>query len=161
MDNFDKKKEIAFSEKRKEPLNAEKRKEIVNLIINDKKKLTMLILAILGIVLILLSLPSEKSEAAAESGTLEEYKRKLEDELAELCSSVEGAGRCKVSVSFSEGAKSEYRGTNKISETPPRVQGVTIVAEGGSNPKVKSALTECITAMFDIKANRVAVLEMK
>ena len=64
-------------------------------------------------------------------------------------------------VSFSEGERSEYRGTNKISESPPKVLGITVIAEGGGKSEVKSALTECMTALFDIGSNRVAVLKMR
>lgn len=130
---------------------------------NDRKKLIALIVAAIGVLLMLLSVPSKSdaSKSASDSGTLAEYKKELEKELSELCSSVSGAGKCKVKVSFSEGERSEYRGTNKISEVPPRVMGITIISEGGGKAEVKNALTECMTAMFDIKANRVAVLKMK
>lgn len=135
----------------------------VSLIKNDRKKLIALITAVLGALLIFLSIPQKSGSQSAGSsdGALSEYKRELEAELSELCSSVSGAGRCKVKVSFSEGARSEYRGTNKISETPPRVLGITIISEGGDKPEVKAALTECMSAMFNIKANRIAVLKMK
>ena len=137
--------------------------DIINRIKGDKKKLVALLLLAVGLLLILFSPSSrsEKEENGNASSSLSEYKRELEEDLSELCSSIEGAGKCRVSVSFSEGAKAEYRGTNKISETPPKVLGITVIAEGGDRADVKTALTECMTSMFDIKRNRVAVLKMR
>ena len=126
----------------------------------DKKKLLILLLAALGILLMLFSL-SDGSDESSSDTSLSSYKKNLERELSELCSSVSGAGKCKVSVSFSEGERAEYRGTNKISSAPPKILGITILSEGADRSEVRSALTECMTAMFDIGSNRVAVLKMK
>lgn len=141
--------------------NSVKKKEIVKQLLADKKKLSMLVLAVLGILIILFSLPGEKRDGGSGESTLADYKQELEKELSELCSSVSGAGKCRVKVSFSEGEHVEYRGANRISQTPPRVLGITIVCEGGDKAEVKAALIECMSAMFDIGANRVAVLKMR
>lgn len=141
----------------------EKTVDFIKQLKGDKKKLLAVLLAVFGMLLILFSAPgkSEKKEEEQGSVSLSEYKKELEEDLSELCSSVSGAGKCRVSVSFSDGAKTEYRGTNKISETPPKVLGITVIADGGDKPEVRAALTECMTSMFDIKANRVAVLKGK
>ena len=127
----------------------------------DKKKITIIVIALLGALLMLLSLGDKGEEEVKDCESLSEYKERLEEELSEICSSVSGAGRCKVSVSFSEGERAEYRGTNKISSTPPRILGITVLSEGAERSEVRSALTECMTALFDIGSNRVAVLKMK
>ena len=128
----------------------------------DKKRAFILIALAVGVLLILLSLSgTDKKDSSSSEGTLAEYKAELEKELSELCSSIEGAGKCTVTVSFAEGVKTEYKGNNKISETPPRVLGITVVSDGGANAEVKSAITECMTALFDIRSNRVAVLQKK
>ena len=134
---------------------------IMKFVIGDKRKITVIALAAIGILLILLSLGGGKESNTESTDSLLEYKQRLEAELSELCSSVSGAGRCKVIVSFSEGEKTEYRGTSKISTTPPKILGITVIAEGGGKDEVKSALTECMTALFNIGANRVAVLKMR
>lgn len=125
----------------------------------DKKRAFILIALALGVLLILLSLSgTDKKAVSSSDGTLAEYKAELEKELSELCSSIEGAGKCVVRVSFAEGVKTEYKGNNKVSEIPPRVLGITVVSDGGGRADVRNAITECMTAMFDIKSNRVAVL---
>ena len=93
--------------------------------------------------------------------TLDEYKIKLEGELETLCESIKGAGRCEVTVTFSEGEHLEYKGSNIIGSEPPRVLGVTVVCKGGSDLNVKRNICDCMTALFDIGSNRVCVLEMK
>ena len=124
----------------------------------NKKKLLTVALLVLGCLLMLFSRVKGGSE---ENGgdSLSEYKHELEGELTDLLSSIEGVGRCEVKISFSEGERIEYRGTSKISETPPRVLGVSVVCDGGGRADVRAAITECLTALFDIGANRVAVVK--
>ena len=103
-------------------------------------------------------LPKEQSEV--EDSSLEEYKAQLESSLAELCASVDGAGRCRVMVSFESGESLEYKGGNLISSSPPRVLGVTVLCKGGDKDRIKSEITEMMSALFDIGKNRICVLKL-
>lgn len=129
---------------------------LLEFIKGDKRKILIAVLLALGLILMLFSGRGGK-ETAGEEDTLAKYKRELEEDLSELCSSIDGVGRCEVRVTFSEGARVEYKGASKVCETPPKVQGVSIVCDGGAKADVRAAITDCITAMFDIGANRVAV----
>ena len=129
---------------------------LLEFIRGDKRKILIAVLLALGLILMLFS-GRGGNETAGEEDTLAKYKRELEEDLSELCSSIDGVGRCEVRVTFSEGARVEYKGTSKVCETPPKVQGVSIVCDGGAKADVRAAITNCITAMFDIGANRVAV----
>ena len=122
----------------------------------DKKRRATVVLLVAGLLLMLFSSKVGSTESAAED-SLSKYKRELEKDLSELCSSIDGVGRCEVRITFSEGERVEYRGTNKVSETPPKVLGVSIVCDGGGRADVRAAITECMVALFDIGANRVAV----
>ena len=122
----------------------------------DKKRIATVVLLVAGLLLMLFSSKVGSTESAAED-SLSKYKRELEKDLSELCSSIDGVGRCEVRITFSEGERVEYRGTNKVSETPPKVLGVSIVCDGGGRADVRAAITECMVALFDIGANRVAV----
>ena len=122
----------------------------------DKKRIATVVLLVAGLLLMLFSSKVGSTESAAED-SLSKYKRELEKDLSELCSSIDGVGRCEVRVTFSEGERVEYRGTNKVSETPPKVLGVSVVCDGGGRADVRAAITECMVALFDIGANRVAV----
>jgi len=97
----------------------------------------------------------------ARPSDVEEYKRTLEGELEELCTSVRGVGRCRVTVTFSEGESLQYKGSSLIGSTPPRVMGVTVVCEGADRDSVREAISECMCSLFDIRSNRVCVLKMK
>lgn len=125
----------------------------------DKKK--ALILAIVAAVIILFLLISPSNEKNESGVTLDEYKTQLEGELAGLCSSIDGVGRCRVSVSFSEGEQLEYKGSRLVGSSPPRVRGVSVVCEGADRSGVRAEISECMTALFDIGANRVSVHRMK
>ncbi len=126
----------------------------------DKKRILLVALAVLGVLLILQSGFAE-GESYGDNSSLSEYKEQLEDELAALCSSVEGVGKCKVTVSFSEGESLEYRGSTVTGSTPPRVMGVTVVCEGADKIKVREQLSSCMCSLFDIGSNRVCIMKMK
>ena len=117
-------------------------------------------IGLMGIVLVLFSLGGESDEEHTPDG-LEEYKIRLEEELEALCESIDGAGKCYVTVSFSEGERLEYKGSSLIGSEPPRVLGITVVCDGGDDAYIKSSISDCMTALFDIGSNRVCVLKLK
>lgn len=126
---------------------------------SKKKKCALLIALALGILLLLL--PSASREAGeGEADGLKEYKASLEEELSELCSSVAGAGRCRVRVSFSEGERVEYKGSAVIGKTPPKIMGITVLAKGGDSDKVRSDITELLSALYGLGKNRICVLKL-
>ncbi len=48
-----------------------------------------------------------------------------------------------------------------LSASSPEVEGVVIVAEGGGDPLVCSALNQAAQALLDVPAHKIAVLKMK
>lgn len=118
----------------------------------------LILIFTIGIVLILASGRGEDIKTGEKS--LEEYKAELEAELAELCSSVKGVGKCRVSVSFSRGAENTYKGSVLIETRPPEVLGVIIVCRGADSDSVRRDLTELVTSLFGIASNRVAILKL-
>ena len=51
--------------------------------------------------------------------------------------------------------------TKVIEEMYPEIQGVIIVAQGGKNDKVKSDLTEAVTALLGVQPHKIKVFERK
>ena len=47
----------------------------------------------------------------------------------------------------------------KINE--PEIEGITVVAEGGANPLVKSDVTAVLQALFSLEAHKIIVVQMK
>ena len=125
------------------------------------KKKTALILILVSLGLMLVALSSATSADSAEQGSLSEYKEELEKRLEKLCSEVDGVGRCTVMVTFSRGEENTYKGSQLTESKPPRVLGVTVVCDGGENSAVRARLSQMLCALFDIGANRVAVLPSK
>lgn len=133
-------------------------KEKIVSVLKRHKKLFLAALALIGIALLIL--PSAARDES-ESASLSEYKRELEDELEDMISQIDGAGRCSVTVTFSDGERYGYSGSRITSVSPPRVLGVSVVCEGGGSSEVAERISDAVTALFDIGANRVCILKMK
>lgn len=136
--------------------------EKITSVFKDKKKFMGVVLLVsLGIMLLAFSSSGgEEHSAVASEMTLEEYKRRTEEELSELCSSVEGVGKCRVTLTFERGAENSYKGSNLIESKPPKVLGVSVVCRGGDLDSVKSELTSLFQALYGIGSNRISVLKL-
>ena len=127
----------------------------------NKKALGVALLLLLGIFLLIFSsIDPSLSEGAESVDSLEEYKSRLEAELGELCSSVNGVGRCRVTVTFERGEERVYKGSTLIESKPPKVMGVTVVCKGADSDLVRAELVSMMSALFDIGSNRIAVLKL-
>ena len=126
-----------------------------------------------GILLILLSelLPSGKDGEADQGGdTVAEQTLLLEQRLEKIVSGIDGTGRCRVMVTLENGVKYVYAdvaGTAGmtgrdagalVTELQPTVKGVAVVCEGGNDEGVRRRVTEAVTAVLHITANRVCVV---
>lgn len=120
------------------------------------------LLLALGLMLLLFGMRgrSGTDSGAAVGDDLSVYKANLERELAELCSSVEGVGRCRVTVSFSEGTHTDYKGSSVTSVVPPRPLAVTVVCDGADSVAVRGELTGMLSALLDVGTNRVSILKL-
>ena len=139
---------------------SEKIASLVRYFSENKTRRIFLLIASVGIVLLIAFSGGGESDDVYDD-SLSEYKRTLEKELEVLCSSIDGAGKCDVSVSFLYGEKYEYKGSSKIGSEPPRVLGVAVVSEGAESAEVRRAICESLCALFDIGSNRVSVQKMK
>ena len=92
--------------------------------------------------------------------SLSQYKEALEKELSELCSRVDGVGKCYVTLSFERGEQNSYKGSSLIETKPPRVLGVIVVCRGADSDYVKSKITDMMCALLDIGSNRVSVMKL-
>lgn len=101
----------------------------------------------LGLLLVVMGSGTDGGEVSVQTDA--------EGEIASLCSSLDGVGRCYVKITYSE--KYGYYGTTGERE----VSGVAIVCEGGGSVSVRRRLTDMICALFDIGANRVCVEKLE
>ena len=129
--------------------------------IKHRKNLLLIIIAILGCVVVFASAIGGGGGAEEKSeDSLKQYKSELEGELSDLLCRVSGAGRCMVSVTFSEGERLEYKGSAVIGRRPPVVWGVTVLCEGGGSDSVRREISEIISALYGIGHNRICVLKL-
>lgn len=150
-----------------------------------RKNRRILVVLALGIVL-LLAIPRSSKDGAREGcagSELAEYSAHLEQRVGEVLSSVDGVGRCRVFVTFSDtgetvyaedldrtdsesGKASEQRSYVLLSSRSsglvlkvhsPSVRGVAVVCQGGDSARVKNDVTEIVCRTLGISADRVSV----
>ena len=127
----------------------------------NKKSVFIIVIFVLGILLLVFSSSHVSDEnVTVENEDLNSYKERLEAELSEVCSSVKGVGRCKVTVTFERGEERVYKGSSLIESRPPKVLGVTVVCKGADSDSVRAEIVDMMSALFDIGANRIAVLKL-
>ena len=155
---------------------------------SDKKLFVIVVLGVAGIVLLTLSeIIPEKQEKSTENQTvpnLSEYEENTEKRLAELISSIEGAGRTKVMITLNSGDENVYATEDKNGEKTfersyvvikqdgdengmllrveePEIRGVAVVCEGADSAAVKQEIINTVTAVLGVGTNRVNISKMK
>ncbi len=96
------------------------------------------------VILLLVSLGLMLIFTFSEGGSSENE----EERLAELCSSLEGVGKCRVMLSYSDGSHKEP-------------VGVIIACKGGDRVDVCHRLVELVGALYGIGSNRIAVEKLE
>ena len=104
-----------------------------------KKQDKGFIILIIGAIALALLLISSSNKKSVEKTEIDEATR-----LEELCSQIEGVGECRVMVTYKSG----------------EVYAVAVICKGAESPKVRERLTDLITSMYGIGANRVTVQPM-
>ena len=69
----------------------------------------------------------------------------FEDELAELCSSVGGVGRCRVMTTYG---------------TDGDIEAVAILCDGAESDRVRSDLSRLISSLYGIGYHRISILKI-
>ena len=124
------------------------------------KKILLILALIIGFAIIFLGSSGESNADIDSKESLDEYCERLEERVGKMCSSVKGVGKCKVIITLERGEQNSYKGSNLIETKPPRVLGVTVICEGADYDSVRLALTDMLTALFDIGTNRIAILKL-
>ena len=102
----------------------------------------------LGLGLLILIFAGGDDSGSATGLSAEEQ---IESRLEELCSSIDGVGRCRVMVS----CVYEYQGYGR--EPSLQVVSVAIVCRGGDRAEVRQALTELVRSLYGIGSNRISI----
>ena len=123
----------------------------------------------------------KNGEKTDKSGKVQsEAIKETETKLAELISSIDGAGKAKIMLTMDSseeniyardinGEKSEYvvikTNSNEngmlIKAVYPKIRGVAVVCEGGDKPKVKVDITNIICSSLGISSTKISIAKMK
>lgn len=144
------------------------------------------VVGVIAMLLMLLSelLPKTDSAAAespAQERTAQQYQAQLEEQLADLISQLQGAGKTTVMVTLTTGAETVYavdtqtgdlqqqethvllQDGTALAETTylPQVCGVAVLCEGGGDVRVAARITELLRSLLDLPSNRICVEQRK
>ena len=154
---------------------------------DDEKRRVQLLAAagMAGLLLLAVSewLPAETAAAPPAAEAQEaDYAAQLEQQMAELLGTVEGAGTVRVMVTVSHREKTVYaadtesRADGSAASTPvlvsgntaglvetvyaPEVLGVAVVCTGGDDPAVQASITALVQALTDVGTHHITVAKM-
>lgn len=143
----------------------------------DRSKISILVLAFVGILLIAFSGFFGKSSAEAgdeqEYTDIDFYTGYLEKRICELCRSIDGITDATVFLTldcsneyvYSEENASDVlilSGSNGeqavlLYEIYPRVRGVAVVCTGGDLPRIRETVTELLSASLGLPSSKIKV----
>ena len=144
-----------------------------------KGKLPILILAAAGVLLLLLGGGDGERESDREydyMSAAEEYRLRLEGDVASLASRMRGVGEVYAVLITLEagdeyvwaqntgsGGSTDVVISNKegllVERKMPRVRGVSVVCSGGGSSQVKKELTDAISAALGVASSRIHISE--
>lgn len=109
-----------------------------------------------GLLILVMAIPTGASEQETFSKTKQEQTASLEAQLEYVLSAMEGVGSVKVMIS-TEHTKETLFGTENSEE---RVTGVVVVAQGAGNPVVDARISDAIKALFSIDVHKISIVKM-
>lgn len=161
--------------------------------IKKRNKSDFFVLILLGIMVMIVAVPTGKKESQDETQTVQlkeekvqtkdTYKEQLQNQLKELLENMDGVGKCRVMLTFSdegtdqldknvtkEGEKKEE--TTVVYDTGdagkpyvicrkmPKIEGVVVVAQGGGNAQTVTQISNAVMSLFPVEAHKVVVVKM-
>lgn len=153
-----------------------------------KKYRYAILILLIGVFLMLL--PTGKKPAAqAKTETVATAPQSgIQEDLQEILSQIQGAGKVRVMLSVAKGETAVYQtdtdtsgGENGITKVetviitgadrdqsalvqhmdPPIYQGAVVVCQGADSPSVRLALTQAVSSITGLGADKISVLKMK
>lgn len=142
------------------------------------------------LLILLSEIGDDKSDKTAELNITTQItdETDMTAQLQKLIENIDGAGKTKVMLTFESYSESVYAsdihksenadgdidysseyivvdsGTSQegllIKMTTPKIRGVAVVCQGGSNPVVKQQIVSAVSALFNISSNKISVAAM-
>lgn len=149
----------------------------------------VIIIFLVGLVLMLFPVDLFTKKEIKESVEVVSQKESVQDQLEEILSYIKGAGKVKVMLKESVGEETVYQTNEDISVSdsstntksdvititdqnrneyglikqinPPQYLGAVILCQGGDDPSVRLAITDAVSKITGLGADKIAVLKMK
>ena len=157
--------------------------------IKKRNKSDFVVLILLGVMVMIVAMPTGAKQSQKETQTQEQkeqqlqtedsYKEQLQQQLKELLEHMDGVGKTRVMLTFSDQLdKNVIKDGNKKEETTvvydtgdtrqpyvicrqmPKIEGVVVVAQGGGNAKTVTEISNAVMSLFPVEAHKVVVVNM-
>jgi stage III sporulation protein AG len=119
--------------------------------LRNHSKSDWLIFLLLGVLVLIVAVPTgstgQETENVSVQSEEESYPDSVQEQLAAILTRMEGVGKVRVMISFSD-------------EKQLYVEGVVVVAEGGDSPQVQTKIRDAVMSLFDVEAHKVIVVKM-
>lgn len=149
--------------------------KLQKLLTGNKNKITVALLAVLGVLMIMIStlFGADTVNADEEYTDIGFYTEYLEKRICELCDSIYGVSEPKVFLTLDSSSEQIYQTdgisdflilTNndgeyavKLCEIYPKVRGIAIVCGGGEIPRIQETVTDLLSAALGLPKNKIKV----
>jgi stage III sporulation protein AG len=119
---------------------------IWNKLLGNKKN-QWLILLLVGILLVVIAIPTKSGTEEKSVGDLKEWSTsETEQRLENILSQMQGIGEVHVMITYKQ---------------DNQVEGVVVVAEGGEQGVIVQKITEVVRALFDVDSHKIKVIDSK
>ena len=110
------------------------------------KKNQWLVILLVGVLLIVLSIPTKPKEQDADTTYSVTDKRETDVEirLENMLEKMQGVGKADVMITFKENEQ---------------VEGVLVIADGAKNAVIVRNITEVVQALFEVDSHKIKVIE--
>ena len=148
------------------------------------------LIVLIGIALMLIPTQKANTVEKTDSKITQEYEETyIQEELETILSQIEGAGTVKVMLKELSGSETIYQTNEDVSTSdastttkvqiititdsernetglvkqinPPKYQGAVVLCQGANDPKVKLAVTDAVSKITGLGADKIAVIKMK
>ncbi|MBE6625782.1 MAG: hypothetical protein E7628_01185 [Ruminococcaceae bacterium] len=141
----------------------------------NKNRLTILLLALSGIVLIVAStmFGRDEEDAVTEYTEIGFYTAYLEERITDLCNSLYGVSDTQVFLTLDCSSEQIYQNDSasdfliltgddgdmavKLCEIYPKVRGIAVVCRGGDIPRIQATVTDLLAAALGLPKNQIQV----
>lgn len=140
----------------------------------------ILLILITGVILMLFPY-NQNTEKVIQTLPADEKTVTLQEQLSQILSQVEGAGKVRVLLTIAKGERTLYQNDQSSSGTdtviltdasrnqfgliqqvdPPTYLGAVVICQGADHAAVKLALTQAVSNATGLKYDRITILKMK